>query len=55
MREILSNKFGNYKRVRLNPKPLKDQGLVELEGEKWAQHRRIINPSFHMDVLKVKS
>ncbi|XP_057827293.1 cytochrome P450 CYP72A616 [Cryptomeria japonica] len=55
VREILSNKFGNHKRVSNNPNgppPLKHRGLVELEGEKWAQHKKIINPSFHMDVLK---
>lgn len=28
-------------------------GLVSYEGEKWAQHRKIINPSFHMEKLKV--
>ncbi|XP_057827254.1 cytochrome P450 CYP72A616 [Cryptomeria japonica] len=55
VREILSNKFGNHKRVSNSPNglpPLKHRGLVELEGEKWVQHKKIINPSFHMDVLK---
>ncbi|GLJ51781.1 hypothetical protein SUGI_1100210 [Cryptomeria japonica] len=27
-------------------------GLVGLTGEKWARHRKIINPAFHMDLLK---
>ncbi|KAL7103825.1 hypothetical protein ACP275_08G203500 [Erythranthe tilingii] len=27
-------------------------GLVFLHGEKWAKHRKIVNPAFHMDKLK---
>ncbi|KGN59713.2 cytochrome P450 CYP72A219 [Cucumis sativus] len=27
-------------------------GLVTLEGSKWAKHRKIINPAFHMEKLK---
>ena len=28
-------------------------GLVALEGEQWAKHRKIINPAFHPKKLKV--
>ena len=28
-------------------------GLFFLEGEKWAKHRKIINPAFRLEKLKV--
>ena len=28
-------------------------GLVALEGEQWAKRRKIINPAFHPEKLKV--
>ncbi|KAJ4787721.1 Cytochrome P450 [Rhynchospora pubera] len=46
--------------IVLKPKPddaakILETGLVAHQGEKWKKHRRIINPAFHHEKLKVKS
>ncbi|KAF8024181.1 hypothetical protein BT93_F1389 [Corymbia citriodora subsp. variegata] len=52
LKEIFS-KINDYLRPNSNPlvKLLAD-GLASHEGEKWARHRKIINPAFHMEKLK---
>ncbi|KAF8408893.1 hypothetical protein HHK36_004962 [Tetracentron sinense] len=53
IREILSNKFGHFTKPKPNPlAKLLATGLANYEGEKWAKHRRIINPAFHLEKLK---
>ncbi|KAK1298230.1 Secologanin synthase [Acorus calamus] len=54
VKEILSNKFGHFARPNSNPvMRLLGSGLVSYDGEKWAKHRRIINPAFHQEKLKL--
>ncbi|PIA45521.1 hypothetical protein AQUCO_01600004v1 [Aquilegia coerulea] len=54
IREILSNKFGHFAKIRANPLVgLLAKGLVNYDGEKWVKHRRIINPAFHQEKLKM--
>ncbi|KAH7651907.1 Secologanin synthase protein [Dioscorea alata] len=53
IKEVLSNKFGHFVKPNLTPLgKLLAQGLASHEGEKWAKHRRIINPAFHLEKLK---
>lgn len=54
VREILANKFGHFRKRKHNGlvKRLAN-GLVSHDGDKWAAHRKIINPAFHMEKLKV--
>ncbi|KAF8696984.1 hypothetical protein HU200_036631 [Digitaria exilis] len=55
VREVLANKFGHYRKHELPSNFVKmiGNGLVNHEGEKWAVHRKIINPAFHLEKLKL--
>ncbi|KAK8469371.1 hypothetical protein PHAVU_005G063400 [Phaseolus vulgaris] len=48
------NKFQDFGKPKLSPIfKLLGTGLANLEGEKWKMHRKIINPAFHLEKLKV--
>lgn len=54
-KEMLSDKLGLYPKatpIRPDVFDLLGNGLAMLEGEKWAQHRRMVNPAFHLEKLK---
>ncbi|KAL5997486.1 hypothetical protein ACLOJK_008416 [Asimina triloba] len=54
LRDVLSNKNGHFAKGKENPvTKLLVTGLATYDGEKWAKHRRIINPAFHVEKLKV--
>lgn len=54
IKEVLLNKQGHFHLPPLNPLVLiLTKGLTTLQGEKWAMHRKMINPAFHLDKLKV--
>jgi len=49
------NKPYDFQKVNTNPQlMLLAPGLVSLEGEKWSKHRKIINPAFNLEKLKVR-
>ncbi|ONM40052.1 cytochrome P450 family 72 subfamily A polypeptide 8 [Zea mays] len=53
VRDILSNKFGHFE--KFTNKSLGKMialGVASYDGEKWAKHRRILNPAFHLEKLK---
>ncbi|KAL5715554.1 hypothetical protein ACHQM5_017356 [Ranunculus cassubicifolius] len=54
MRDILSNKFGHFAKMRPSPLgKLLAEGVINYDGEKWVKHRRIITPAFHLEKLKL--
>ncbi|KAK4387530.1 cytochrome [Sesamum angolense] len=55
VKEILMNTNGRFRIVKPNPssKMLLGDGLVGLDGEKWAVHRRIATQAFNMERVKV--
>ncbi|XP_075497912.1 LOW QUALITY PROTEIN: cytochrome P450 72A397-like [Primulina tabacum] len=54
IKEVMT-KYHIYQKPQ-SPNPLTKllaQGVVSYETEKWAKHRKIINPAFHLDKLKM--
>lgn len=53
IKEVLSKTY-LYQKPGGNPfAALLVQGLATYEEDKWAKHRKIINPAFHLEKLKV--
>ncbi|XP_037471843.1 cytochrome P450 72A15-like, partial [Triticum dicoccoides] len=55
VREVMSNKLSRHIEKLKFPAltGLLADGLKNHEGEKWAKHRRILNPAFHAEKLKL--
>lgn len=55
IREIFCSKAELYEKIEAHPlmKQVEGGGLLSLNGHKWAHHRKIIAPTFHMENLKV--
>ncbi|KAL8149699.1 cytochrome P450 734A1-like [Apium graveolens] len=55
IREIFCSKAELYEKIEAHPlmKQVEGGGLLSLNGHKWAHHRKIIAPTFHMENLKL--
>ncbi|XP_057790022.1 cytochrome P450 72A397-like isoform X1 [Salvia miltiorrhiza] len=54
VKEVLTKSYLYLKPENTNPMTkLLAQGLVSYEKDEWAKHRKIINPAFHLDKLKL--
>ena len=50
----VTTKYITYEKPHANPlSKLLIQGVATYEGDKWAKTRKIINPAFHQEKLKV--
>ncbi|XAR56403.1 Secologanin synthase [Bertholletia excelsa] len=53
IKEILFN-YEAFQRPRQNPLgKFLATGMLALDGEKWAKHRNLVNPAFHVEKLKL--
>lgn len=53
IKEILADYY-KFQKSRGNPLFRKlMKGLVDVEGDQWVKHRKIINPAFNIEKLKV--
>ncbi|KAH6780698.1 cytochrome P450 [Perilla frutescens var. hirtella] len=50
VKEVM-NKINVYQKLQVNRRIM--PGLISYEEEKWAKHRKIINPAFHLAKLKL--
>lgn len=54
IKEILANNYRFQKARERNPLvKLLVVGLAVAETDRWSKHRKIINPAFHIEKLKV--
>ncbi|KQK08828.1 cytochrome P450 72A15 [Brachypodium distachyon] len=54
VREVMSSKFGHIEKMKFPAlSRLLADGVGSYEGEKWVTHRRILNPAFHLEKLKL--
>lgn len=54
IKDVLNDFYLYQKSQRTNPIiKLLANGLVHYEGDKWVKHRKLINPAFHLEKLKV--
>ncbi|KFK37456.1 hypothetical protein AALP_AA4G259500 [Arabis alpina] len=55
-KQVLSNKLGYVVKAKTRPElrsQLGIKGLFHVEGADWVRHRRILNPAFSIDRLKI--